>query len=70
VDTKKGKPLIGKHFKKDHELVLNALSSLSAEDAIAMDKQLKEAGLVLQYAKVTLTLSFDEAFGLVYFPYI
>lgn len=44
IDTKKGKPIIGKHFKKESEVVLNALSNLSSEETVAMDAKLKESG--------------------------
>jgi len=60
IDTKRGKPLIGKQFKKDHELVLNALSSMSADDAVAMGIKLKESGsYVLKINEREFTITSD-----------
>ena len=44
VDTKSGMPLIGKQFKHDRQQVLTALSSLSPDEVIAMESQLKDSG--------------------------
>jgi len=44
VDTKKGMPVIGKHFKQDRQQVLNALASLTREEVTAMETQLKDSG--------------------------
>ena len=49
--------MIGKQFKKDHELVLNALSSMSADDVVAMDVKLKESGFVPYFLYIFVACS-------------